>query len=147
MHAEGPAWSRDGSRLAFDSNRGGNYDIYVMNADGSGLFQVTHSSADDIFPTWSPDGSRLAFLSSRDGNWEVYVINLDGSGATNLTNDPAEDFSPAWSLILLTTSGALAFGLASYLFNWDRHNESRRGHPGLALLALTPYVAGVLLLG
>ncbi|RLD11578.1 MAG: hypothetical protein DRI56_00720 [Chloroflexota bacterium] len=56
------------------------------------------------------------------------------------------DFSPWGSVIALVLSGTLAFGLASYLFNWDSHNSARRGHPALALLALFPYFIGIFLL-
>jgi len=56
------------------------------------------------------------------------------------------DFDPWGSLIVLLASGVLAFGLAIYLFNWDRHNTTQRGHPLLALLALLPYAVGMLLL-
>ncbi len=58
----------------------------------------------------------------------------------------AADFSPHGSLAILLTSGVLAFGLAVYLFNWDRSNTTQRGHPLLALLVLLPYAVGVLLL-
>lgn len=54
-------------------------------------------------------------------------------------------FEPLVSLAVLLASGALAFGLAIYLFNWDRHNAAQRGHPALALLALLPYAIGLLL--
>jgi len=57
----------------------------------------------------------------------------------------AADFDPLASLIVLLTSGVLAFGLAIYLFNWDRRNATQRGHPLLALLVLLPYVIGLLL--
>lgn len=53
----------------------------------------------------------------------------------------------AWSLVILLTGGALAFGLAIYLFNWDRHNTTQNRHPLLAVLALLPYIAGTFLLG
>ena len=56
------------------------------------------------------------------------------------------DFDPLGSLVILATGGVLAFGLAIYLFSWDSHNETRRGHPALALLALLPYVIGAILL-
>jgi ABC-2 type transport system permease protein len=56
------------------------------------------------------------------------------------------DFSPTGSLILLALSGVLAFGLANYLFSWDSHNSTRRGHPVLALLAFLPYAIGLFLL-
>jgi hypothetical protein len=55
-------------------------------------------------------------------------------------------FNPWGSLAILFSGGVLAFALAIYLFNWDRHNDMRRGHPVLALLALTPYIAGMFLL-
>ena len=89
-------WSPDGSRLAFPSIRDGNIELYVMNADGSGVQRLTDDPADDLMPAWSPDGSRLAFQTGRDGNWEIYVINLDGTGLTNLTQSPAQETTPAW---------------------------------------------------
>ena len=61
-----------------------------------------------------------------------------------LGQDLAADFDPVGSLIILLVSGVLAFGLAIYLFNWDRHNSTQRGHPLLALLVLLPYVIGML---
>jgi ABC-2 type transport system permease protein len=63
-----------------------------------------------------------------------------------LAMDLTADFDPLGSLIILLASGVLAFGLAIYLFNWDRRNTTQRGHPLLALLALLPYAIGILLL-
>ncbi len=83
--------------IAFMSDRDGNLEIYVMNADGSGVTNLTNNSAGDGFPSWSPDGARIAFVSDRDGNLEIYVMNADGSGVTNLTNNSAGDGSPSWS--------------------------------------------------
>ena len=62
-----------------------------------------------------------------------------------LAQDMAADFGPWGSLIILLASGVVAFGLAIYLFNWDRRNTTQRGHPLLALLVLLPYVIGMLL--
>ncbi len=56
------------------------------------------------------------------------------------------DFNPAGSLVLLVMSGVLSFMLAVYLFNWDRHNVTRRGHPLLGLIVLLPYVVGMFVL-
>jgi hypothetical protein len=91
------AWSADGRRIAFMSERDGNPEIYRMNADGSAPTRLTFDPAVDVDPTFSPDGTRLAFTSTRDGNPEIYVMADDGSGQTRLTFDPAADVQPDWS--------------------------------------------------
>ena len=80
-----PAWSPDGQRIAFYSNRDGTFDIYVMNADGSHQRRLTRHFADDSDPAWSPDGHTMAFATNRDGNSEIYVMNSDGSRQRRLT--------------------------------------------------------------
>jgi hypothetical protein len=85
-------------RLAFTTDRDGDHEVYVMNADGCAQVNLTNNAAaNDSLPVWSPDGQTLAFASDRDGNAEVYVMNADGSAQTNLTNHPAFDSEPAWS--------------------------------------------------
>ena len=84
-------------RIAFESTRNGNSDIYVINADGTDLRQLTVHPEWDHAPAWSPDGQRIAFHSLRDGNWEIYVMNTDGSGVTRLTNQLERDWLPSWS--------------------------------------------------
>ena len=79
-------------KIAFISNRDGNDEIYVMNADGSNQTRLTNNPA-MIRPSFSPDGSKIAFVSNRDGNYEIYVMNADGSNQTRLTNNPATDVS------------------------------------------------------
>src|SRR5687767_3392148 len=61
--------------IAFQSNRDGNNEIYVMNGDGSGLTNLTDNPADDFGPVWSPDGKKIIFSSNRDGNYDIYVMN------------------------------------------------------------------------
>jgi len=92
-----PAWSPDGARIAFASDRAGNREIFVMNADGSNPVRLTNHPSADYLPAWSPDGTRIAFVSERDGNAEIYVMNADGSNPGRLTNNSAIDTEPAWS--------------------------------------------------
>ena len=91
-----PAWSPNGSRIAFHSNRTGNYDIFLANPDGSDVVNLTQQAGDDFLPAWSPDGTRIAFESQRDGNAELYVMNADGSNAVRVTNHPGVDSFAAW---------------------------------------------------
>ncbi|MFO7894499.1 MAG: hypothetical protein R6U63_12255 [Longimicrobiales bacterium] len=89
-------WSPDGTRLAFASDRSGNWDIFIMNADGTGLFQLTDDPGCDVFNGWSEDGSRILFSSNRSGDWNVYVANVDGTGLFTVTEDPANDRFATW---------------------------------------------------
>jgi len=91
------AWSPDGSKISFASDRDGNFEIDVMNADGSRQTRLTSNSGVDLLPSWSVDGSKIAFTSNRDGNSEIYVMNADGSNQTRLTNHSGSDENPSWS--------------------------------------------------
>src|SRR5205807_1730972 len=84
-------------QIAFSTDRDGNPEIYVMNADGAGVRNLTNNPAGDARADWSPDGTRIAFYSDRDGNGEIYVINADGSGLRNLSNNPSLDVEATWS--------------------------------------------------
>ncbi|NOT09073.1 MAG: hypothetical protein HOP28_12810 [Gemmatimonadales bacterium] len=84
-------------RIAFETKRTGNYEIFVMNADGTNPVNLSNNPALDFEPDWSPDGKKIAFVSRRDGNDEIYVMNADGSGQTRLTFNGAEDTGPDWS--------------------------------------------------
>ena len=90
------AQSSDG-RVAFISNRDGNWEIYAMNADGSDVVRLTDNSADDGCQSWSRDGRRIAFESTRDGYYAIYAMNADGSNQTRLTSNSAGDGCPSWS--------------------------------------------------
>lgn len=79
------AWSPDGRKLAFTSNRDGDADVYSINSDGSGLRRLTNNPEYDGDAVWSPDGRQLLFVSNRDGSYGVYIVNADGSGQRRLT--------------------------------------------------------------
>jgi TolB protein len=91
-----PAFAPDGRHIAFGSSRDGDFEIYVMNADGSGVRRLTHSPGLDMRPAWSPDGRRLAFTSNRSGRYEICVMNADGSGVRRLSNQAERDDYAAW---------------------------------------------------
>jgi Tol biopolymer transport system component len=93
-----PAWSPDGSKLAFVSDRTGVSYLYLMNADGSGVRQLTAGGlGTDLQPAWSPDGTRIAFASKRDGSFQIWVINADGTGLKRLTSLGTIQQEPSWS--------------------------------------------------
>jgi Tol biopolymer transport system component len=96
-----PAWSRDGARIAFHSDRSpaGDVEVYVMDADGANPVNLTNSPESfDGRPAWSPDGTRIAFGSSRDADdFEIYVMNADGSSPTRITASADFDSYPEWS--------------------------------------------------
>lgn len=86
-----------GGKLVFVSHRDGNAEIYLTNADGSGLVNLTNDPAYDREPAWSPDGTRLVFNSDRSGTGEVWVMNADGSNPTQLTTNDSHGLNFVWS--------------------------------------------------
>jgi len=96
---QSPAFSPDGSRIAFSSNRDGDFSLYVMNRDGSGVTRVTGPGTSDDSPSWSPDGSKLVFTRSFSFGAALMVVNVDGTGETALTPVVTSGYLdwPAWS--------------------------------------------------
>jgi Ca2+-binding RTX toxin-like protein len=102
------AWSPDGSRLAFIAGRDGDFELYAMNADGSGQARLTDHPGSEFSPAWSPDGTRITYNSFADGNFEIFAIDSDGTDAGNLTNHFAFDSRPDWQPLLSTEAPGIA---------------------------------------
>ena len=97
-----PAWSPDGTRIAFVEGFIGVNRLMVVNADGSGLSVVTPEPSNQFGPTWSPGGTRLAFVRMVPGEiistqFDIMAVNLDGTDEVNLTHSDFDEVDPAWA--------------------------------------------------
>lgn len=119
-----PRWSPGATRIAFVSQRQGNRDIFVMDADGSELQQLTTDPADDSYPAWSPDGQEIAFVSERDGVFNVYIVDVASRSERRLTgntNNTVKYEDLAWA-----SDGTLAVALQRNNV-WNIHLLDQRG--------------------
>jgi Tol biopolymer transport system component len=132
-----PQWSPNGKLILFQSYRNqrefpDDADVYLMDADGTEVREVTFSNAFDGDPSWSPDGRRIVFESRRDGNAEIYTINANGSGTKRLTVNAVFDGDPAWS----PDGRSIAFSSDRdgnreiYVMNADGSNQRRLTNTG-----------------
>jgi Tol biopolymer transport system component len=102
-NAQQPAWSPDGHSIAFvRRSEQGDWDIFIANADGSGVRELVHPGRDDFQPAWSPDGSQIAYDDYARGRdlGQIDVVNVDGSGRRLVTDDQYMDtspYAPVWS--------------------------------------------------
>jgi Tol biopolymer transport system component len=91
-----PAFSPDGNRIAFCSNRSGNWDVYVMDRDGRNVTAITQGTGHDLHPSFSPDGTRLVFcrIGSRSQQWELWTADLTTGEKTMIGFGLFPDWSP-----------------------------------------------------
>ncbi len=90
-------------QIAFTSVRDGQWQLFLVNANGTDLRQLTHDSADHLHPAWSPDGSKIAYQANPDGHWDIFVLDIQaalersgGNGVQRVTNSAANDWCPSW---------------------------------------------------
>jgi len=129
---QSPAFSPDGSRIAFSSSRDGDFSIYVMNRDGTGVARVTGPGAYDDSPSWSPDGSRLVFSRLFSLGEALMVVKVDGTGETALTPVVTSGYldSPAWSPN--GTKIAYTGGGSPHIYVMNADGSGAMALPGLA---------------
>jgi TolB protein len=99
------AWSPDGKRIAFTSNRAGNWEIFLINVDGTGLVQLTDDGQGRLSPVWSPDGTQMAYSGKQGEEWDIFSMpapsdaegELEAGQARRLTSVAGNDISPTYS--------------------------------------------------
>lgn len=92
-----PAWSPDGRRMAFVSDRSGNPNIYIMNADGSGARRLTYDGSYNTNPSWSPDGLWIAYETRVNNQFDIWLIDPEGEVNVPLVTHPRSDEGPSWA--------------------------------------------------
>lgn len=130
-------FSGRGTEIAYESDRDGNWEIYVLDVAHGVTVNLTRHSADDINPAWSPDGSKIAFSADRngDGQPEIYIMSANGSGLRRVSTGSRSYFSPSWSrdgnwLIVVVGFGQI------YRMNEDGSNEEQLGRGFLPSLSV-----------
>jgi Tol biopolymer transport system component len=120
---EYPVWSPDGNKIAFTSNREGNYNIFLMKADGSGITRLTSSSDDETYPAWFPDGKSIAYLRETKKFLRkqsiIYHLDLETKESKRLIprynkNHGIPDVSPAGHLLTFTGKRMIGWDVAVY---------------------------------
>lgn len=97
VDATQPSWSPDGRTLVCQAYRDGNYHLYTLRPDGSGLRQLTNGPYDHREPRFSPDGRLIAFSSDRGGSYGVHTLDVATGAITARTDTTAEEAMPTWS--------------------------------------------------
>jgi serine/threonine protein kinase len=134
-----PAYSPDGSRIVFSSNRSGNMDLWILDTRTGALRQLTDDPAQDWDPGFTPDGRHVLWSSDRSGNLEIWIAGDDGSGARQLTRDGVDAENPTATedgrFVVYTSAHPERFGL------WRIRRDGSDDHRLVAGAALVPEVS------
>lgn len=122
-----PAWSPDGTQIAFASNRSGSYEIWTMNADGTSPKQSTNDLGNCIKPAWSPDGKTVAFVSDKNGREDIYTLEIASGRTVRITETDSAETDPAWSRggQTLFFASDRESGWEIYAMKWENQNTRR----------------------
>lgn len=122
------AWSPDGRQIAFASARTGDYDLFIVNADGTGEHAIAPAAGYQMYPAWSPDGQWIAYETGPQSidQLQIHVMHPDGTGDRAITADEATNRFPAWS-----ADGRLAWSASGIITTLDLdHGPPRSIGPG-----------------
>ena len=139
-----PAWSPDGTRIAFMCRRGlpapgavlQTFEICVMNADGSGQVQLTSNTVNELTPSWSPEGQQIAFHRLVSGRFQIWLMNADGTGLAQLTNTVGINAFANWGELRVHISQATLVPYVPVSRRVGAASSSRR-YPVLRTLPLS----------
>lgn len=96
-NSRAPAWQPTGDLIVFESDRRGDWDLYLTTVDGSDVRQLTDDPGDDRYPAWSPDGRQVVFVSNRTGTPELHLLTVSGGDVHLLAKITGRERFPSWS--------------------------------------------------
>lgn len=138
----------DDPKIVFSSNVDGDYDLYLMNGDGTETRQLFDLPGDQEWPEFSSDGTRIAYISDVSGRPQLYVCNRDGSDIRQVSNAPApwEALNPSWTpdgSRLVYSWRDPAGGTQSYVVGADGNGQQQiMNHPGDGYIGTDPHPDG-----